>query len=438
MLQSTTERVPGIWVLTVGIAAVVMSLLSSCATNPSSPAQGTPYIGRGSGNTPLAALSEAKVQAVYQAAIGLLGEAAAAANRGKIEQAVRDAENPNAFVFNQTLKILKTGADPISYEIQIGVNLAALSETLQGLGIGPAIALTAPAAPGGSEGSDASPVSKSSSSPEPAGSASSTAPGLELSPRAKRDLDRMTYMVSFASDSSLEPFLIQSATTSADAYLADNAIPYVDSTQVEHLRKDQATVYEQETGKSVDILQWIAQRLRADVYIVIDGAVSGTSRDGRHYGSADVTLRIFETSTGSGMGAASYQSIQPSVSLTSQREAVLNALRASVYRAMGDAVRQAREAMARELASGIAYDLIVLNTVDDRAMSAFAKNLALRAGDVRLLSWSPQETRYRVTFGGTASDLQDLVYETSQAVPGFSGMGLVTLRGRELTFDTGM
>lgn len=427
-MRSTTR---GRRTLTVGIISAVLVLISSCTTRPGPPAQGTPYIGRGTGSSPLAALSEAKVQAVYQAAVGLLGEETASANRTRIEQAVRKTENPNAFVFNQTLKILKTGGDPISYEIQIGVNLTALSATLRGLGIE-----SVAAAPAGSEAAGARPSGSLVASPT--GSAAPPEPSPELSTRAKRDLDRMTYMASFATDSGLDPFLIESATTSANAYLADNGIPYVDSSQVEALRKDQARVYEQESGKSVGILQWIAQRLRADVYIVIDGAVSGADRNGRYYGSADVTLRIFETSTGSGMGAASYQSLQPSVSLTSQREAVLNALRSSVYRAMGDAVRQAREAMARELASGISYDLIVLNTSDDRAMSAFAKSLALRAGDVRMLSWSPQETRYRVTFGGTASDLQDLVYETSQAVPGFSGMGLVTLRGRELTFDTGM
>ncbi|HUX20264.1 MAG TPA: hypothetical protein VMW69_03425, partial [Spirochaetia bacterium] len=181
-----------------------------------------------------------------------------------------------------------------------------------------------------------------------------------------------------------------------------------------------------------------AQRLHADVYIIIDASVSNTTRDGRYLGSADVTLRIFETSTGSGMGAANYQSIQPSVSLTSSKDAVANALQSSVYKGMGEAVGQARAFLTRDLASGIAYDLIVLNTPDDRAMNAFMKNLSLRVGDVRLVSWSAQETRYRVTLSGTASDLQDLVYETSAAVPGFSGMGMVTLRGRELTFDTGM
>ena len=418
-------------VLRLTAAALAVGLLAACVTTPKQAGSGPSYIGRASGKTPLEALSEAKIAAVYRAAVDLVGEQSASANKSRIEQAVRGSENPNAYVFNQTLKILKTGGQPISYEVSIEVNRAALSETLSSLGIAASPVANPPPQP-----QAAPPKQAESAQPVVASEAQPISP--ELTARLQRDLGRMTYMVSFAENSGLDPFLVRSATTSADAYLADNGIPYVDSGQVEALRKDQQTVYEQETGKSVSITQWIAQRLHADVYIIIDASVSNTTRDGRYLGSADVTLRIFETSTGSGMGAANYQSIQPSVSLTSSKDAVANALQSSVYKGMGEAVGQARAFLTRDLASGIAYDLIVLNTPDDRAMNAFMKNLSLRVGDVRLVSWSAQETRYRVTLSGTASDLQDLVYETSAAVPGFSGMGMVTLRGRELTFDTGM
>lgn len=392
---------------------VVVILVTACTTSrgTTSLQSGTSYVGRGSGSTPLEALSAAKLSAAYRAAADLVGKGVAAANRKRIEKAFRAADNPNAYVFNQTLKILKTGDDPISYEIRIDVNVDAVSETLKSLSLG----------------RHDSPSNLGLQQLPP-----------ELKARVERDLNQMTYMVDIAEKSGLDPFLIRSATTSGDAYLADNGIPYVDSSQVEALRKDQVMVYEQETGKSESITQWIARKLHADIYIVIDGAVSSTTRNGRYFGSADVSLRIFEASTGSGLGAANYQSIQPSVSLTSSREAVVNALRSSVYQAMSEAVRQARTYFARDLVSGIGYDLIVINTPDDRAMSAFQRNLAARVRDVRLLSWSAQETRYRVTVVGTASDLQDVVYETARAVPGFSAMGLVTLRGRELTFDTGM
>lgn len=427
-LRSTIERAA-----TVAAAVLLAGVLVACATGRQSVAEtrGVAYVGRGTGNSPLAALNAAKINAVYRASVDILGETTALANRSRIEEAIRSSDNPNAYVYNPTLKILQTGGDPLFYEIQIGVDTAALKATLGAMGIVASKSSAERSAAGQGEsaraGATAAPATAEESVLSP-----------ELRAKIQRDLDQMTYMVSPAEGVGLDPPMLRSALTSAEAYLADNRIPYVDSAQVAALRKDQEMVYEQETNRSVSMTQWIAERLHADVYIVVDASTSSSARDGKYFGSADVSLRIFETSTASGLGAANYSALQPSVSLVSAREAVANAVQSSVYKAMGEAIRQARSYLSRDLAVGIGYDLLVINSTDDQVMRRFMKDLSSRVRDVRLLSWTKEETRYRVTASGTASDLQDLVYAAARAIPDLSGMALVSIRGRELTFDAGM
>lgn len=124
--------------------------------------------------------------------------------------------------------------------------------------------------------------------------------------------------------------------------------------------------------------------------------------------------------------------------MISERDALLNAVQLSVYKAMAEAVRQSRAYFARDLRNGIAYDVIVVNTPDDRVMRSFMKALEAKVKEVRILSASGQQTHYQITLSGTVSDLKDMIYAASGSTTGLEGMSLVALRGKSLTFDAGM
>jgi hypothetical protein len=81
------------------------------------------------------------------------------------------------------------------------------------------------------------------------------------------------------------------------------------------------------------MIQWITQKLNADVYIEIDAVTEGETQGSNHYGAAKVNLKMFESSTGNLLGAVPYSSPR-TFSKVSQFDAKSNALQSTLYKAM--------------------------------------------------------------------------------------------------------
>ncbi|TVQ98848.1 MAG: hypothetical protein EA403_13825 [Spirochaetaceae bacterium] len=195
-------------------------------------------------------------------------------------------------------------------------------------------------------------------------------------------------------------------------------------------------VYEEETGREVSILQWVAQRLGADVYIELDAVTSGETQAGTHFGSANVTMRMFETSTGQLLGTVNRRS-QRTASRSSQEDAVLNALQSTVFQAMPLVVEQSRIQMALSVSRGVRYQVVVQNSSDSRTMSEFRRRLRSRTSDIVTVSQTADQTQYDVFFFGRADELEDLIYDVSATVPGMENLYHVLTRGKSMTFNTG-
>jgi hypothetical protein len=247
----------------------------------------------------------------------------------------------------------------------------------------------------------------------------------------------MTYMVYFNEEGAVDPFYMKAAVGIANEYLTSNAMEAIDFAQVDRLKKDQQMAYEEETGESISMIQWIAQKLNADVYIEIDGRTSGESSSGKYYGQANITVKGFEASTGRLLGSQPWNS--PKTFSTSSEEAArINALQTSVYKAMPVVIDQAKAFMAKALQEGIKYELIVQQTTDPKAISDFRRKLQRKVRDVRTVSQTAEQTKFNVFVIGTVEDLADLVYDVAETIPGLEGMYQVLLRGKSLTFNTGM
>ncbi|MBN2551155.1 MAG: hypothetical protein JXB06_00235, partial [Spirochaetales bacterium] len=264
---------------------------------------------------------------------------------------------------------------------------------------------------------------------------------VELSAEEKRVIARyvnnMTYMVYFNEEAAEDPFYMKAAVGIANEYLTSNAIEAIDYDQVENLKKDQRMVYEEETGQAISIIQWAAQKLNADVYIEIDGRTSGESSGDKYYGQANITLKGFEASTGRLLGSQPWNSPR-TFSTASEQAAKINALQTSVYKAMPVVIDQAKAYMAKALTSGIKYELIIQNTFDSRMMSDFYRKMRRKAKDIKTVSQTAEQTRYEVYLIGSVEDLVDVVYDVSDTVPGLEGIYQVVLRGKSVTFNTGM
>ena len=177
--------------------------------------------------------------------------------------------------------------------------------------------------------------------------------------------------------------------------------------------------------------------MNADVYIEIDGITSGESSGGKYYGQANITLKAYEASTGRLLGSQPWNSPK-TISTASEEAARINALQTSVYKAMPIVISQSKAFMAKALGNGIKYEVIIQNTPDSRLMSSFRRKLKRKVKEVETVNQSPEETKYHIYILGSIEDLVDEIYDVSETIPGLEGMDQLLLRGKSVTFDSGL
>ncbi len=397
------------------------------------------YEGAGKDTSMLTAMNMAKMDAVRKAVIDMIGVANEQANQEKLQEVLYNTKNPNAFVNNESFETLRKDkiGDEYIFEARVAVKMRAVESTLKAHGLFGEAATAqektgeAAAAAAVTTAEGAETIDEITAQPE----------AVDLTAEEKRIIARyvnnMTYMVFFNEEATEDPFYMKAAVGIANEYLTSNAIEAIDYDQVEKLKKDQQMAYEEETGEAISIIQWIAQKLNADVYIEIDGRTSGETSGGKYYGQANITLKGFEASTGRLLGSQPWNSPR-TFSTASEQAARINALQTSVYKAMPIVLDQAKAYMAKTLTNGIKYELIVQNTFDTRMMSDFYRKMRRKAKDIKTVSQTAEETKYEVYIIGSVEDLVDLVYDVSDTVSGLEGIYQVVLRGKSVTFNTGM
>jgi len=100
-------------------------------------------------------------------------------------------------------------------------------------------------------------------------------------------LSRLNYMVYFDEAAGIEPAIAKVAVSQANRYLLEKlGLSVVDFDQMERIKKDQMAAYQAETGGSIDLIQYIAQKFNADVYVELSFTASASTNGSRHYASA--------------------------------------------------------------------------------------------------------------------------------------------------------
>jgi hypothetical protein len=408
----------------------------SCGSAPAStaPADADVYPGVGRGSL-AEAINGAKMDAVKNAVIDMIGARREQANQEQLQEVLYSSRNPNAFVYKDTLvntrkENLGTFDEPnMVYEITIRVNTEAVESVLRVHGI----------IGEGSQQTEQVTESTGASTEDLSTQEGDWEEASEDEKRfIRRYIDTMTYMVYYDSeDESLDPFLMKSAVGMANSYLAENALRSVDMDSIEELKKDQQLVYEEETGQEISIIQWIAQKLNADVYIELDTRTEGETKGENYYGKAYITLKFFDPSTGQLLGSAPYES-QRTFSKTSEFEAISNAVKSTVYKAMPVAIQQSQELMAKSISQGLRYEVTIQNTSDSKVMSNFRRKMRNRVNEIDTEYQSAEETKYVIYYFGKVDELEDLIYDIASTVPGLDGLTHVLTRGKTLTFNSGM
>ncbi len=458
------------------VILMVIAGLISCASAPSAGGGGQPagagkaaqpspeptnspmYYGTGSGSSQTAAMNSAKLNAVRKAVQDAVGAPTALAKQEQIESLFSEDKNANSFVYNSSAEILDRSTSDGSATVTLGVriNLEAVSNLLRANDIygnqvlpqggevkladqkPPAALAKAQTEESGQQAGTGAQAEEQTGDKVAAAEPSAQEIDPEQAQIIRNIVDNLVYMVYFNEETEDDPFLAKTAIGMANKYLAQQGLSYVDMEQVEQIKEDQMAAYEAETGQGVSVLQWIAGKLNADIYIEVSVDVESETRSGRYYGSASVSLKNFDASTGAGRGTAFYQTVPPAMSTVSTEDAINNAVASATYKAMQESLKQAQNYTERELRQGIQYQLVLQNTSDARAMRDFVKRMEREVREIKRLSYSPAEAKYEVRLIGTITDLEDIVYDVSESVDGMEGIYLVYQRGNSITFDTGM
>ncbi len=438
-----------IFIIIVLIAAAgVLSCVSTGEAAVSGQSDRPLYYGSSKGDSAIKAMNAAKLESVRKAADDILEKAASSAKREELDNLFDSVSDSNAFIFKNTLTTLDQGKEGnfYFYNLSVRINLEALANFLMANDIyggqidGSSVVnirLPDETAPFYAADKKEGTVEKER---EPSSAESSMPSDADSKEMAFIDeyLNRLTYMVYYNEEIEEDTFLTKTAVVSANKYLYQNGMEYIDLKQIETIKKDQDMVYEEETGESVSIIQWIARKLNADVYIEVSLSTSSSKKGDKYYGSAAVTLNCYEASTAEGRGSATYQTKPPAFSTVSEKDALNNAVAAAVFKAMPVALSTAKKETRKALLDGIKYKLVIINTEDSRVMRDFMKRMGRKVKSIKKLSYSPEKAEYAVYFIGTIEGFEDVVYDVTESMPELEGISLIMQQGNSLTFDSGL
>ncbi|MFQ3547082.1 MAG: DUF6175 family protein [Termitinemataceae bacterium] len=265
-------------------------------------------------------------------------------------------------------------------------------------------------------------------------------PAAELTPKEKQFFEnylrRLKYVVFIKETPQLTDFQKRSIASKANEYLLKQGFDVVQYDQLLKNMQDQKTAYEAEAGTSMSIIQYIAQKLGADVYVELDATPRSSTENNRHYGEANFTAAMYDPSTAELLGSVTFRTDR-SISTSSQEDALLNALTAGTAQLMPRIVRDSTNVLRTRYANGIRYQLIIQRTPDSRAVATFRRNLRSRVREIVMGPSAADQTTMDVYLFGSLTDLEDACYSAFEKTPGMENAYWVYTRGKTLTFNTG-
>ncbi len=406
------------------------------------------FSGSGTDVSMLAAMNRAKMDAVRKAVrIMVGGEAKERLYIETLENRLYNTSNPNQFVNMNTFERTRVdrAGEQYIFEARMKLNIDAIKRVLEANGV-PLAGSTTPAGPAAPPATAQNPSSPSQPAPQ--------APASDLSIRQgdyeaatedeariiRRMVDNLTYMVFYPENSTLSPQVLRQLVTSANQYLVSNRVQLVDLDAAERVKADQRRVYEDQNFRDVTLTQWVAQQLNADVYVEISANIVETTNDRRQFlARGSFEAKVYDPSTGRLLGNVSFNQLNAAMSPVSIDLARTNLIQNTVTQElMPRVIEQTKAYMAQNLQRGIRYEVIFQNTSDARLMAQFRRALQRRVKTLNVLSQSNTESKYEIFFIGSASELEEAIYRASDSVPGMEGIYNVMIRGRNLTFNTGL
>jgi hypothetical protein len=244
-------------------------------------------------------------------------------------------------------------------------------------------------------------------------------------------------MVYYDDQLSADPLLAKRAVSMANRYLIEKmGLSVIDFDQIEKNKKDQLAAYQSETGGSIDLIQYLAQKFNADVYVELSFTVASETRDSKYYATASGSMKIFDVSTATLLGSIVLASGGAAMSPNSADAAATNAVTAPIWQAMPKMIDQSKQLIKNSLGRGIRYEVVLQKTPDSKAVSQLRRALQKKVREVEQVSYSPAATKLYVYTFQAGDKVEDALYDAGAAA-GMPDLNLIYSRGKSYTFDTG-
>lgn len=250
-------------------------------------------------------------------------------------------------------------------------------------------------------------------------------------------LNGLKYMVYFEEGGTTNPAYGKTAVATANRYLIEQLkVQTVDMETIEKKKADERSAWQTETGQSVDFIQFIAQKLNADVYLALSLRITEESAGSKYYSTVTVSAKFYNASTAEMLGSFEMPSNRV-MSPASQDQANTMAINATVWMAMARITSQAKELLRTAWKDGIRYDIVMQSTADAKAVGQLKRELGRKFRRVTQESYSAQETRLSVYTFKRADAIEEVIYGAAEAV-GMRDLYLLYQRGKSFVFNTGL
>ena len=255
-------------------------------------------------------------------------------------------------------------------------------------------------------------------------------------------MSRLTYMVYYSQEGGLDPLVAKQAVAQANRYILDRskkdglAVKVIDFAQIEKNKQDQSAAYSAVTGDSVDLIQFLAAKFNADIYIELDYRVRTETRDGKFYAATEGSMKMFDVASSLLLGSVQISN-QPSFSPNSEAAAVANSVANAVWLSMPKLYDQSRELIKSSLERGVRYEVVIQKSSDSRKIMDLEKYLGLKFKAVDEASYSQSETKLFIFSFQKASNVRQAIFDAA-VLAGMPDFTLVMSRNNSFTFNTGL
>ena len=221
--------------------------------------------------------------------------------------------------------------------------------------------------------------------------------------------------------------LAELAVRKINNFLASQGLEYIDLRQIKRLKKDRELIEEEVSG-GLSIVQVLAQKLHADVYIVVNGTLDdGFYEGGKYQSRGGILLSAFESSTARGLGSEQSSIKLSGQSLSSvQRRIVLGTTTPSTKKLMASIIRYKGNPHI--------YMVTLLGEVDFDMRKTFKRALNKDSNMVsfKIISATNRKAKYKIRYRGLTNDLIEGLFKRLREKEGFEDIEIKLLRRKEI------